>query len=94
MKQRIATSLLALALLAIDWSMGHEAQPLTLAAFAAILLIDRIKLPRTISKAVALTAADSLFIYLTHHQVHSIVRKVEALPYSAWLASASKEPRR
>lgn len=85
-RQRVATSLLALALLAIHWGLGHMAQPLTLTAFAMILLIDRIKMPRMMGTAVALTAAASLFIYLTHFYVRSIVIRIPGVPDSDWLA--------
>ncbi|MBU3079491.1 AMP-binding protein [Sphingomonas quercus] len=86
--QRIAATALVVALLAVDWMLGREAQPLTLAAFAVILLVDRIRMPRPISKAVAMTAAASLFIYLVHFQLRSLSAKLGGHPYSDWAAAA------
>lgn len=61
--------------------MDREAQPTTLLSFAVILFVDRVRLPRPVSKAVVLCAAASLFIYLMHFRVQAVIRRIHDTPH-------------
>ncbi|MCB1337789.1 MAG: AMP-binding protein [Maritimibacter sp.] len=87
-RQRLIATALSVAIVAFAWLGVDRAEPFALAAFAVILSVERVKLPRHLTRGLSLVASASLYIYLTHFHSHTVLERLFGEDLWEWGAVA------
>ena len=70
---------IATGIMTFNWTLVGTASILPFSALVIIMCIQRVRMPRVVGRGITLVAASSLFIYLTHGQIRSILDNVPGL---------------